>query len=492
MKKYLFILACALAFVACDSEQNPGGGNGDFSGLDELPTLGDDDKKPTEELEPAQQQAKIQSVGEKLLAEFPATEFESLAKLGEAFHKKLSDKEGCDFSDLYEWRNNSLTLTYHEDYIEGDNYTTDDVQILVLLSNFSGLLTFGADKVTVGEYNGTKAVFNVEGKTYEAELTSSGKVTTAYFKSEYHRHESGSDIDGYKFDQVIEVTVDVPETVTISITEDGTPLAVVNANFSTRFTEDGLKLNTDALSVEYTTVINGYELKVSKTGYDAATSKAQTMTSLSKDGQALLTLLASADLRLKDEVIEFEDSFDGYTCKRIRTEVTVEKAENIKVAMDILGEIQMSGSCNDAKKFYDDYEAMWDALYSYDDGSGNEGTPADEAKAREHLKKLNDLLDLGIYYDNGSNRQADIELDLLHQFEEDEYSSWDYYDLIPVLAFTNGHKNKIEEFFTESAFESLIESIQEMGYDEVFGYFLELGNYPIEGPGTEEYVPYQN
>ena len=472
MKKYLFILACAcIAFAACDPEQKPGDDNS-VPGLDELPDIGGGgDKTPTQELTPGEQQAKLQSVGEKLLAEFPAEEFENLAKIAEAFDKKFGNNEDYDLSALEKWAEDSFEMAFSDNYREEENgngyHSISSTNLLLLLSNHTGLFTFGANKVTVAPYKGTKAVFTVEGKTYEAELTSSETVTTAYFKYEYHSEES-SDYSEYKYDGVSEITVNVPETINVSITENGTPLATVTAKFATNFTQGGLKLNTDALSMEVTATINGYELKVSKTGYDGTAAKVQTMTTLSKDGKTLLTLVASADLLLKQETVIYENTDGSYHYKYTATQVIADKAQNLKVAMDILGEIQVVGTCSDANKLYEELDAMWAAIYSNEEG-------ADVAKANVHLGKINNLLDLGVYYDNGSNKQADIELELLHKVFEDGDWTWEDYDLIPVLVFTNGSRNKIEDFFTEEAFSSLIESVERLGdsYATVLGYFLE-------------------
>lgn len=488
MKKYLFILACAcMAFAACDPEQKPGDDNS-VPGLDELPDIGgggNEGNKPTQELTPGEQQAKLQSVGEKMLAEFPAEEFENLAAISEAFDRKFSGNEDYDLSDLEKWVEDAVEFAFNEDEketpIENGYHQTSTTELLLLLSNHTGLFTFGANKVTVAPYKGVKAVITVEGKTYEAELTSSGNVTTAYFRYESHyeeRYGSGNDMHHYKYDGEAIITVGVPESIDIAITENGTPLATVNARFQARFTPEGLNLSTDALSTEFTAVINGYELKVSKTGYDGAASKAQMMTTLSRDGKALLTSTASADLRLKEEIVEYNNSYneDNWTDEfsRKATEIIVEKCENGKVALDILGEIQVVGTCSDVNKANDEINSIYRALSDYDYETGNSKTP-DEAAAARHTENLNRLVDFAVYYDNGSNKQADIEFEYYYGLIEEEWGTFSEYGLYPVIVFNNGSRNKIEDFFTEEAFSSLIDSVQEFGdsYETVFGWFFE-------------------
>lgn len=482
MKKHLLTLACAcLAFAACDGLFP--GDNNETPGLDELPEIGGNE--PTKELAPDEQQAKLQSVGEKMLAEFPAEAFSNLAAIAEAFDQTYGYNEDYDLSALEEWAENSESVAYSHSY--QDSYENNGVgfrrtNLLLLLSNHTGLFTFGANKVTVAPYNSTKAVFTVDGKTYEAEITSSGKVTTAYFEFAYHNEWASGDSNGdglvndddkHVWDRVTKVTIGVPESINVSITENGTPLATVQAIFSLAVTPEEFQFSTDAFAVEYTTVINGYELKVSKTGYDGPASKAQMMTTLSNGGKTLITYVASADLHLKTDVItgsytsgnESSEQYDNYTSK----EVVVEKFENFKVAMDILGEIQVAGTCSDVNKLNTEIDAVYEAL-----------SKGDEATATRYAENVNGLIDFGVYYDNGNNKQADIEFE--YYYETNEWTDGEYtyattsWGFDPVIVFTNGNRNKIEDFFTEDAFGRLFESLDEFAdsYNTVFGYFLEV------------------
>lgn len=495
MKKYLLILACAcMAFAACDPEQKPGE-NGGLPGLEELPDVGgNENNEPTKELAPAEQQAKLESVGEKMLAEFPAEEFENLAAIAEAFDETYGNNENYDLSALEEWIEDAEGVIYYDEYEEtpteyGYNSISNS-ELLLIMTNHTGLFTFGANKVTVAPYDGVKAVFTVGGKTYEAEMTTSGDVGTAYFKYESY-HEDNYSYEDYKSEYKYEgkaiITVGVPESINIAITENGTPLATVNVKFNANLTTGGLNLSTDALAVEFTAVINGFELKVSKTGYDGSAAKAQMMTTLSKDGNVLLTLTAAADLKLKTETVTYERQYgENHYVKNKGTELIVEKAENLKVAMDILGEIQVIGTCDDGKAAFENIEAMWDALDTYDYETQTE-KPSDVDAANKYLEKVNEALDFGVYYDKGNNKQADIEFELYKEIYEGEWDSWENYYLNPVIIFTNGNKNKIEDFFTEKAFGGLIESFEELmeSYYTTFGFWFEK-------EVDEEYYPDYN
>ena len=497
MKKYLLILACAcFAFASCDGLMDNLNGNGDENGnentetpgLDQLPEIGGGNK-PTAELTPAQQQAKLQSVGQDLLKEFPAEKFQNLADIAEAFDETYG-YDDYDMSALEDWAENSADVVYshnHQDNWENNGVGFCKTNTLLLLSNHTGLFTFGASKVTVAPYDGTKAVFTVKGKTYEAEITSSGKVTTAYFEYTYHseRNESydwngdgkADESDAYIWDSEDRVTLGVPENISISFTENGTPLATVNAKFSLNVTSDEFQFSTDAFAVEYTAIINGYELKMSKTGYDGPASKAQSMITLSNGGNTLVTYVMSADLHLSTETVTGSYSHNDtyYKADEVWTskEVVVKKFENFTVAMDILGQIQIAGTCKDVNKLNEEIEKVRNALDIYNHETG-ESQERDEVAAAHHTEEANKLIDFGVYYDKGNNKQADIKYE--YYYKEEYGEGWSSYScgVSPIIIFNDGSQNKVEDFFTEKAFSKLIDSVEEFveSYETVFGYFL--------------------
>ena len=487
MKKHLLILACACFTLASCGDINKEE-TGEKPGLEELPGIGNNEgNDPTEELAPDQQQAKLQSVGEKLLAEFPAESFETIATIAEEFEKTYN-KEGYDLSEFEEWMRTVTETAYIREYdetsIENEYHSISKKNLLILLSNHTGLFTFGPDKVTVSPFEGTKAVFNLNGKNYEAEISSSGAVTTGYYKYEYHcidnyvnNYVSDGVLHKVKVDREALITIGVPENVSITIKEEGTPLATVNAKFNLNISSEQVQFSTDAFAAEFTILINGYEFKLNRTGYEGPASKAQMMATISGNGTTLITAVGTADLFLSNKTVESSYVTDYQDVYTTETQIVFEKFENFKVAMDILGEIQVTGTCTDMNKFDEEYNIIVDALM-YDNSTRPE--PNDEEVAAEHTKNINELTEFGVYYDNGSNKQADIEFEYFYEYEE-WMDDWGYIGssyqvgIHPVIVFNNGTRNKIEDFFTESAFGNLIDLMNEFvdSYTTVFGYFFE-------------------
>ena len=483
-------------------EEKPGDNNqGDENTGDE--NTGNENQeeinKPTAELSPAQQQAKFQSVGQEVLNEFPANEFENLAKIAEAFEKTYGSNENYDLTELEEWIDENFDVAYVQDHNHTSTEQTEvcinNIDFLLLLSNHTGLFTFGTDKVTVNPSytGGTKAVFTVEGKTYEAEVSSSGKVTSAYFVYEYHS-EWGYEYkyEGWKHDSksddFFQITVGVPENVNVSITENGSPLATVKAKFECRVTPDHFQVSTDALYVEFTASINGYDFKSSKTGFNGTAGTAEAGITVSRNGKKIVTSSTSADLKLKYETVQYDyesdDDYYSHYDHTTETQVIVDKLTNVVVNMDILGQIQIKGTCTDINKLNEEIDAVYDALRGYDDETGN-SKPVDEVTAALHTEEINKLIDFGVYYDKGNNKQASLKFEHYYEehYEEDEWgnswggASWGFY---PIIVFNDGSQNKIEDFFTENAFGGLIESVEALAesYADVFGYFFEEEELP--------------
>lgn len=434
-------------------------------------------------LQPSQQKAKIAEVGQKLIDRIPASEWEAYAQLAEDFATSAYTSEDYDWGSAEEWFAEQYNKIYKEDVkltVSGNKYTNEWIsEIVILMSNHKGLFTLTENGLVISDYKGgTKVVFTLNGKNYEAEIAASGKVTEAkyvwedYFASNddyYYDPErdewvstDGStdfveDIDRVSF------TVGVPEQIKITLKENGASLADITMKFTASFSKAGINLTTDSFSVKTTVSINGFEVVSDKTAYDGAKGNASFKTGFRKNGEDLFSTSASAGLKLKvvEDTYEYEgDYYEVYKYSY----VTVEKAQDINVSMDILGEIQAKGSCTNALEASESLGYMWEALY--------EDNTANVSEAKRHLDNFNAKLNINVYYDGNDTKQASIQFDLASHSDYD----WVYYDLIPVIVFPDGSKYKIEEFFTENAFGEFVDSFYELceSFDEVFGFSIEV------------------
>lgn len=440
----------------------------------------------SEVLQPSDQKTKISDVGQKLMEKLPADEWEKYNTLAQSFAESDYVSGDYDWGTAEDWFEEKFEESYKEESTEtfkDETITFDNSwEILILMSNYTAHFDCTENGLVIKDYNGgTKVTFSLDGNDYEAEITTEGKVTEAIFGLESYSESKGYDYYDDNGNPVAEnthqiykdkitFTVGVPEIINVYLKENGTHLLDVEVKFTTDFTKEGIDITTDSFNVSASVSFNGFDVIIEDVAYNAATGKAKYQTSINKNGENLISTSASADVKIKWEEDTWEDEWYSewedrtYYDKYIHTYVVLEKAQDIKAELDILGEIQARGTCSDAKEAAESIYAMWDAL--------NSGDTANETDARRHLNNFNSKIDIAIYYDGGTNKQASIEFDLACE----EYDGWEYWYTIPIIVFNDGSKYKVEEFFTEDAFEELIKCFEEFldSYDEVIGFSKEV------------------
>lgn len=482
MKRYFFLIAiAAMAFASCDELSNSKNG-GNIGGNDQQDIVGPG-VVPTPPLSPDQQKTKLADVAEDIMDLCPSNDFEHLVSIAEDFMEYFEDRD-YDLSELYEWVENQEDKVNKETgstTVKGNKVTNDYTwEVIAYLSNHEALFNFGADKVTVSKYNGTKATFTLNGKKYEAEIKTQGNVTKAVYLQKSWQKENNYGYWDAEKDEWIEtnnlmeilknnetkITIGVPDKLIIDLTENGSSLAKITAEFKTDFNSKGIKLTTDAFAVSTKVEINGYELTVNNSSYNGSTGKAEVSYSLKKDGTTIFKASASANVKIAMNEKVYEDGYDDYSYSYSYTEIEVTKADKITVGLDIMGQIQVVGTFSDVFEAERVSENLWEALDEDNTSS-----------VENYLEDLNEMLDLGVYYDNGSNRQASVELEI-----ESHDDGWEeYYSIVPVLVFTDDSRHSIEDFFTQQAFGSVVDSFYALveSYSEVFGIFAE--DKPLEG-----------
>lgn len=481
MKNIKFLLSGAVVALMLSSCDGVNSGSGNI----------------TKELDTDEQKEKLEQVGVKLMDQCPADEFQKYFDLAEQFEDAYMTDD-YDVDALVDFAGQSEEKAFSEEVTAVYNeinrtYTKESVcNLAVVLSNHKGEFTFGSDGVvlvdTVG-VDGTKVNFTLNGKNYVAQIKSSEKTTRAFYSySDYYKsnHDWGY-TDEYGdyiyfddpitsvYDYVMTFSIDVPEKVEVSLTENGKSMGSIELNFTQSFTAAGLNPSTDNINVSASVVIdNGYEMVLNKFAYDGKTSTAGTSVMFKKDGLTLISGEASGSVQIENYTEEYSQSYG----EGRYTSAKVTKAKDVEISIDFLGEVQFKGSSSNVKELSESLEAYWDALSTYDD-NGHPRTP-DESAALRHLNNVNAKLDLNVYYDGGSNSQAKVE------FEMDKYQyDWDSnydglidakdvdYDLAYVIVFNDGSRYSIEEYFDEASFSALIDKSESFAddYEDLLGIY---------------------
>ena len=413
---------------------------------------------PIKELLPAEQKVKLEQIANNLMDEYPATEFEEFFQLAESFSEtylyNVSDQYWEPFFDFCEEREEEMFF-YKEEESEknGNIYYKWNVQAFLEFSQLQGLLTLGSTSLTCQDYDGTKMIFSLGKDNYVVELAASGKTTTAKYTYEdiygyedyqgYYDESTGYWVDKYvmvHYNDNYQFEVKVPEKIKLSITKNQNDFASVVITFDNRFTSSGVDVTMDCFQITATVTIDEHSVTLGRTGYDAATGKAQASYILKKGDKTITQAQFSSDVKMElvTENDEWSYGYDNYTY----VEFTL--AKECYIYVDVLGELQVQGTCSDIISLIDNIENLEDA--------------DNDSQAERAVDNINNFVNLGIYYDKSVTRQADVVMD--YYVWTDDYYDESWYEPEPIIVFPDKSKYAFYEYFDEDSFVGLNNSFQ--------------------------------
>ena len=259
-------------------------------------------------------------------------------------------------------------------------------------------------------------------------LTTSGNVKKVYVGREddyvYYYH------DGYKYHDyydAYENTIAVPEKMELTITQGSKTLikAIVNTDLSSMRDEE-FDLSKDSYNVSANTTIDNYTINVDKVAYKAGRN-ANISYNMKHGNKSLISMTVAADVDASNE--------DLNSCK------------NANINIDIMGEIQIKGKCNDVIRFSDYLEEA-------DDNYDNEN------KFKSYINLANSLLDLGVYYKGKSYKFAEVKMepavDKSYYYEE-----W-YCDFVIYFNEDKTTYTLFDVFFNDKDFASVINKFEDL------------------------------
>lgn len=446
MKKYFLpaVLAfTAAAFVACnkDDDDIPDNPEVNIDG----PAI--DNKSP---LSPEDQKEYLEAVAEAFMDLTPASDFTELADLIN-YCSEHFDEDRYDWDDVEEWAEDAwdalvVKTGSHEEDDYWTHYIYTDYNALVAASNFTGHFE---DK---GGYwkrtNASDLQFTFKddhGALIEATLTTSGSTKELNIgEIEVYDHGVYDYVHYTDYYNNYKTTVIVPETIDLTLKKGSTTLVhtVINIDLSSLSGKDFV--NSSSLSVTQTTdFYNGYKLQLTQGKYSAGKSAACTFALSNKSGN-LFTAAIGADIKGLPQFNSGTWSDDEYD----DDDLDLMDGSITQIAVDVLGKVQVKGSLSDVHKFIDYIEEADDCSSS------------DRNGIQAALNKANRLLDLSIYYDGKSLRQAKVTLEAVL---DEEWDGRKYYDIMPVLNFDDGSSyDSFEAFFNDKDFASAIRAFKRL------------------------------
>lgn len=425
VKKLLAVFICVCAIASACREKNLNDPDG--------PVIVNPDDiivNKNEVLDDEVQKEKLEQVAFKLMDVFEAKEYKDLIELSEVMFSHCDNyfaDEDYDWSDLEDALEDIGETLYDE---RQKNDRKWEYTYTLFLSNCTGILTFDKDKVTFKESNEIKVIIkDVKGDDWEAVVKPKGlkKVFLGEFIDTYYDYYYGEE-----YTDIYNVTVEIPSSLSLEVKKNGKFFANAEVKFDYSISEDGLDVEKDRIGVEVDLKIDDLTLTLKKASYNASNGNFEYSLSFRKGDIFIFSQSISAnaeiDIQVEDDEVYVND-WDG----------------SVDFQMNILGEIQIKGSCNDLNK-----------LSSYlEDELGS------VSEAEKVAEKASRLVDLGIYYDGTSTKQARIAFEVV--VEEDFFG--EYYWIEPVLEFSDGTRYFFYDYFDDRIFENLVDDFQDFIYD---------------------------
>ncbi len=439
MKKFFYSLMALVLpvamFISC--EEPIGGEKGD-------PTP-DPDPVPVMPVEtPEQQKKALEQTALDFVDAVAAANFEEVAGLAEYLAQEYSE-ENYDYDSVEDWADDcfdALTRTFLNTETEKETYdwgytwimTTDYYSVVYAAADFTGKFEAKNGSWKYSEADDLSFhVKDAQGKPCVLRLTTSGKTKKVFMgRSEEEYYSSNNGYVDSTFCEMNNVYIQVPEVVTVTLQQDGEYIAkaVLKADLSS-MKGDEFDLRKDKYNVTATVEFNGYAVSLENFKY-APEQGTSVAANFKKGNKTLLSAKASADLDVSNE------DFYG--------------SENNKVEINVMGSVQIKGNMSgDIVEAYEELEEAFDA--------------ESEKLFKNQVEKVNDLMNLNLYFYNSSKPSAKFEL---RPFVDEDYE--DEWYTQPVIVFEDETSYSLEQYFNEEDFKKLIKAVERLGedYEELF------------------------
>lgn len=397
-------------------------------------TPGDNNQGETK-LDSESQKLKLQATAQKFMKEVPADEMRNLSQLADYVNDAYIDNSNFSNDVVTDWFkkliDSNLSFDRKEDI---NNYWREEYyKRIIELSQFKGKFVAGKGGWTKSNADDLQFEFKDQnGITCVLTLKTSGKTAKVYVGETWGDCKYEPTIDGEyskRVDVIEKNYVYVPEHITTTLLQGGNTLVSAEVNIDhSQFLGPEYDLSKDAVSTNATVKINNYVWVVDRAAHNGKEGSAYVKGSMSKAGKTLVSFEASAADTKLDE--------DGELLQ----------GGAAKVSVNILDEVQIKGTCSNVKTFAD----YLDKADQFEEN---------ESQFKSYVNQANSLLNLGIYFNGGSMRQAKVQLECF----EDGYANWKYWTYEPVLVFDdNSTYSTFTAFFNETSFREVINSFEDL------------------------------
>ena len=434
---------------------------------------GDDDPSPEQKVDPsdpdnpvdpvtpdkneaktqAEQKEYLQKVAHELMDLTPASDFRELTNLGQYIRETYLedydwDNVGDWAADIIETATNSLGT---KDRVNVSDYRTnvyENYKAILIASNFYSHFTAQRGEWVRSDASDLQFLFKDQnGKQCVLKVETSGNTKDLYAFNVYDR--TGEDYTNNTYIRYYDRTkciIRVPENINVTLTQGGSQVVniAVKINLNS-ITNEEFDFSKDNLNVSVLVELNnGYKVNFSNIAYQG-NSKFSVLFELTKNGKSLISMSAASDLSGIPSVnvgafSEKEFDMDNYYTDDAN-------AKNAVVKIDVLGKVQVQGTCSDVRKFSDYLQKSDDYEYQ-------------ESNFKSYINQANALIDLNVFYDNSAVKQATIKLEPFQKTKYDGRTKWEFE---PVMVFYDGSSySTFSAFFNEDDFKSVVDDFEKL------------------------------
>lgn len=420
MKTIRFIAVTALASLMC------------IGGLTSCHRSGNDDEKQNVKSQQEQKEY-LESVANELMDLVPAHEFKGITDFAKL---QILTLPAFDWDSVGLWVENVLKASVQPLDASGMNY-----KYLLLASNFTGHFT---ERIGLGEIGWDyKAADDLQfvytdlmGNRVRMKLVTEGETVNVHIGdfTEY------SLIGNHPMEFNSRYEVGFPEKIAVSIEcNDSTMLSTVF-----RFNLEGIEdteFNLASSNLAFSAMvelINGYSIGIEQLAYKG-NSNISLKVALKKGNKDLVGVAAGTDFTGMPDY-----DISGFSQgKDFDIDIQNVRISNTYVNVDVLGRIQLRGRVKDLT-------AILYCLENADRCNRN------EAEFKSYIANANSLMEVGLYYDNKTVKNAEL------KFEPIKDGNSDIWYAVPVICFEGGKTYvTVESFFSEINFKDVIDRFNE-------------------------------
>ena len=417
-----------------------------------------------EAMSSAEQKEYMETVALEFMDMMPSSDFRDIAELGKFVKENYI--EDYDWENVSDWAKDTFealrealgTKTTESEtenwgsYTYKYNYIYTNYNALLLASNFTGHFTARNGRWVQEKANDLQFIFtDKRGQQCVLKLETSGNVKKVYllnvddWKDSDSEYTNSTYVSNSYYDRT-QCTIGVPEKIVVTLSQGGSQVvqSTVNINLGS-ITNEEFDISKNSLTLSVLVELNnGYKFDVSRVAYTANTNAAVAFT-MSKNGTALVTMAASADVYNIPSVNV--SAFSSKSFDRHDYDFDNVNGKNTYVKLDIIGKVQIQGTLSDVRKYVDYME----------EASDNNDS---ESTYKSYINQANSLSDVNLFYDGKSVKQAMVKLE---PFANEKWDGRKYWESEPVIYFYDGSSySTFKAFFNEKEFKKVIDTFKSL------------------------------